>query len=208
MRSPQELATAIRCAAASAARRCAGESNFLRSAIRNNQWNRMDVDHGCQLKQRGCRSPAPASCRRTTSARDCAPAAAQTSSISQPVREERHAAVLGFWEMPTKNFRFSAIAEASSATTNPSRSYPDRPIGQPELPVLVFFRHPSGVSSGHRVKLYPALSALSSSTPQWVDPEACVAESTNGRALAALFSESMWHRPSRMPPASITRQVV
>ncbi len=80
----------------------------------------MDVDHGCQLKQRGCGSRAPASCRGTTSARDCVPAAARPSSISQPVREEPHAAVLGFWEMPTKHFRFSAIAEASSATIAPN----------------------------------------------------------------------------------------
>lgn len=80
----------------------------------------MDVDHGCQLKQRGCGSPATASCRGTTSARDCVPAATQPSSISQPVREEPHAAVLGTWEMPTKSFRFSAIAEASSATIAPN----------------------------------------------------------------------------------------
>ncbi len=80
----------------------------------------MDVDHGCQLKQRGCRSPAPTSCRGTTSARDCVPAATQPSSISQPVREEPHAAVLEFREMLTKNFRFSAIAEASSATIAPN----------------------------------------------------------------------------------------
>ncbi len=80
----------------------------------------MDVNHGCQLKQRGCGSPAPASCRGTTSARDCVPAAARPSNISQPVREEPHAAGLGFWEMPTKNFRFSAIAEASSATIAPN----------------------------------------------------------------------------------------
>ena len=80
----------------------------------------MDVDHGCQLKQQVCRSFAPMSCRGTTSARDCVPAATQPSSISQPVREERHAAVLGFREMLTKNFRFSAIAEASSATIAPN----------------------------------------------------------------------------------------
>jgi hypothetical protein len=80
----------------------------------------MDVDHECQLKQRGCGSPAPASRRGTTSARDCVPAAAQPSSISQPVREEWQAAVLGFREMPTKTFRFSAIAEASSATIAPN----------------------------------------------------------------------------------------
>ncbi len=140
MRSPQELATAIRCAPAfSAPRHWAGESNFFRSAIRNNQLNRMDVDHECQLKQRGCGSPAPASCRGTPSARDCPPAAAQSSSISQPVREEPHAAVLGFGEMPKKNFRFSATAEASSATTNPSCSSRYRPIGRPELLVLAFF---------------------------------------------------------------------
>ncbi len=79
----------------------------------------MDVDHGCQLKQRGCGSPAPASCRGTTSARNYAPAVAQPSNISQPVREEPHAAVLGFWEIPTKTIRFSAIVEASSATIAP-----------------------------------------------------------------------------------------
>ena len=80
----------------------------------------MDVDHGCQLKQQVCRSFAPTSCRGTTSARDCVPAATQPSSISQPVREEPHAAVLEFREMLTKNFRFSAIAEASSATIAPN----------------------------------------------------------------------------------------
>ncbi len=80
----------------------------------------MDVDHECQLEQRVCRSFAPTSCCGSTSARDCVLAAARPSSISQPAREEPHAAVLGTWEMPTKSFRFSAIAEASSATIAPN----------------------------------------------------------------------------------------